>query len=272
MLQDVDEDAVLALGPSYDSAMVPYSAAAAAGTGSLGSAVASLEAALGQHHAGGINGTELAAGGSHGAGDTSSLTNTFYGRAQVLFTAFGYRKIWKRSGAVFETCDLTLPPLEVHTTALWTDLSLRFKRWLDAHCLDFLGGCHGAAHAVMAVLPRFLLADRCDVGTECPSPLQHRARPLRFIIYDAAPGGVGITAAAFIIARTLYRAALQLIEDCPCDDGCPACIFDLHCREFNYVLDKAAAAAVLRYALGLSLEGVGATGCSRTRELCNGAE
>lgn len=258
--QDVDEDAMLALGPSYDSAIVPYGAA-----GGLSSAVASLETVLGQHRA--ASGLELAAGGGHGAADASSLTNTFYGRAQVMFYAWGYRKIWKRSGAVFETCDLTLPPLEVHTTALWTDLSMRFKRWLDMHCLDFLGGCHGAAHAVMAVLPRFLLADRCDIGTECPSPLQHRARPLRFIIYDAAAGGVGITAAAFIIARTLYRAALQLIEDCPCDDGCPACIFDLHCREFNYVLDKAAAAAVLRYALGLSLEGVGATGCSRTKML-----
>jgi ATP-dependent helicase YprA (DUF1998 family) len=178
---------------------------------------------------------------------------THFGRAQVMFHAWGYRKVWKRTGEVFEFCELTLPPLEFTTYALWTDLSLELKRWLDARRLDFLGGCHGAAHAVMAVLPLFIMCDRVDLGTECPSPLQHRARPLRFIVYDQQPGGVGICAAAFTIARTIYRAALQLVEDCVCGDGCPSCIHDLHCREFNYVLDKAATKAILRFALGMSL-------------------
>jgi ATP-dependent helicase YprA (DUF1998 family) len=210
---------------------------------------------------------EASGSGAGGGGVSSDLTSdsiagatlgplcrgTHFGRAQVMFHAWGYRKVWKRTGEVFEFCELTLPPLEFTTYALWTDLSLELKRWLDARRLDFLGGCHGAAHAVMAVLPLFIMCDRVDLGTECPSPLQHRARPLRFIVYDQQPGGVGICAAAFTIARSLYRAALQLVEDCACEDGCPSCIHDLHCREFNYVLDKAATKAILRFALGMSL-------------------
>lgn len=71
-------------------------------------------------------------------------------------------------------------------------------------------------------------------GTECPSPLQSRARPLRFVIFDAHAGGVGIAAAAFAQAEAILGAALSLIEECDCDDGCPGCMHDGRCKEFNY--------------------------------------
>jgi DEAD/DEAH box helicase domain-containing protein len=88
------------------------------------------------------------------------------------------------------------------------------------------------------------------VGTECPSPLQRRARPLRFIIYDAKAGGLGICAAAFALARPVLAAALEMVAACGCDDGCPACVHDTACREFNHVIDKQACAIILRAALG----------------------
>lgn len=69
-------------------------------------------------------------------------------------------------------------------------------------------------------------------------------------MYDAHAGGVGIAAAAFRVIEPVYRDALAMIERCECEDGCPACIHDSRCREFNYVLDKAAAIVVLRSALG----------------------
>jgi hypothetical protein len=76
--------------------------------------------------------------------------------------------------------------------AMWTDVQLSVKRSLDTSGLDFLGGCHGAGksiigsvgllivyhtrrtslsfiipagHAVLAVLPQFVLCDRTDIGT-----------------------------------------------------------------------------------------------------------
>lgn len=39
---------------------------------------------------------------------------------------------------------------------------------------DFLAGCHAVGHAIMAVLPLFVMCDRKDLGTECPSPYQSR--------------------------------------------------------------------------------------------------
>ncbi len=168
----------------------------------------------------------------------------------VLTRAPAYSKVWRSTGIAFENVPLQQPPLEFATRALWTDIPLSLKRALDNASMDCLAGCHGAAHAVNEVLPLFVLCGRADVGTECPSPLQRRARPIRFIIYDRQPGGgVGIAAAAFAAAPSIYAAALSLVESCACEDGCPSCIWDSACRGGNHVLDKRAAAAVLRYAL-----------------------
>lgn len=83
-------------------------------------------------------------------------------------SAFGYRKIWRRSGLPFEFVDLVLPPLETSTFGMWSDVPLEAKLYMDAHGWDYLGGCHGAAHAVMAVLPSFILCDRADIGEVAP--------------------------------------------------------------------------------------------------------
>jgi DEAD/DEAH box helicase domain-containing protein len=180
---------------------------------------------------------------------TTQHGHTKFGRVQVIKHAWGFTKIWKRSGLVFETCDLSLPPIEYLTQAIWYDMTLALKSSLDAAGLDFLGGCHGASHAVMSVLPLFVMCDHADLGTECPSPVQIRARPLRFIVYDKHPGGVGIAEAAFKVAGDVMKAALNLVSVCPCDDGCPACIHYMHCAEFNYVLDKRATLAILQAAV-----------------------
>ena len=176
-----------------------------------------------------------------------------YGPAQVSTLIWGYRKIWRRSGLPFENVGLVLPPIAFDTVAIWGDVPLDAKAWMDGVGLDFLGGCHGAGHAVMAVLPLHVRCDRSDLGTECPSPHQHRARPLRFIVYETHPGGVGIASSAFPLLSSILRDALRLVEACPCDDGCPACIQDSSCSEFNTVLDKEATIAVLRVVQGLSL-------------------
>lgn len=173
-----------------------------------------------------------------------------FGRTQVLFSAWGYRKIWKRTGEVFETCALSIPPLEFYTFSVWCDIPLFIKEVLDSSGLCYLGGCHGAGHAIMNILPSFIMGcDRSIIGTECPSPYQVRSRPLRVILYDNVPGGVGIAAAAFSIFPQLLQAALDLVESCECEDGCPQCIWDTSCSEFNVVLDKRATIIILRTAL-----------------------
>ena len=171
------------------------------------------------------------------------------GRVNVVFTATGYQKVRRYSGIPFQFTPLNLPALHLETEGFWVDVPLSVLLELTSRGLDYQGGLHAAGHAVLAVLPLFVKCERCDVGTECASPFSTHARPLRLIIYDRNPGGVGIARAAFEAAGGVLRAALALMEQCQCSHGCMKCIHDGKCAEYNVVLDKAAAIVVLREAL-----------------------
>ena len=43
-------------------------------------------------------------------------------------------------------------------------------------------------------------------------------------IYDAYPGGIGISEPLYRACDTLLNRALELISACPCDNGCPSCV------------------------------------------------
>jgi DEAD/DEAH box helicase domain-containing protein len=44
------------------------------------------------------------------------------------------------------------------------------------------------------------------------------------IIYEQTPAGVGLAEHLFAQRHALLDAALELVQDCPCRDGCPACV------------------------------------------------
>ncbi|KAA0157679.1 hypothetical protein FNF29_00254 [Cafeteria roenbergensis] len=113
---------------------------------------------------------------------TGADGRTHFGRIQCIRRVFGYRKIWKKSGKLLDMCDVDMPPHEFVTHAMWADVPLAVKLYLDAHGMDFIGGCHAASHALVAALPQFVLCDRSDLGMDCANPLAERARPLRVMV------------------------------------------------------------------------------------------
>jgi hypothetical protein len=63
---------------------------------------------------------------------------------------------------------------------------------LQAQGLPFRDGLHAASHALVNVLPLFLLCNASDLGTECDNPYDTRFRPERLLVYDKHPGGIGL--------------------------------------------------------------------------------
>jgi len=72
-------------------------------------------------------------------------------------------------------------------------------------------------------------------------------------------GGIGLARRGFEMIFQLLTSTLELIKACPCENGCPACIYSPKCGSGNKPLDKHAAILILEVLTGaLSLAHVAA--------------
>jgi ATP-dependent helicase YprA (DUF1998 family) len=85
---------------------------------------------------------------------------------------------------------------------------------------------HAAAHALLHALPLHLLCDPADLDTEHVSSLSPLARPARVVLYE--PRECGLARAACAVAPALVRSARELLQQCPCKDGCTECLLGAH--------------------------------------------
>lgn len=88
---------------------------------------------------------------------------------------------------------------------------------------DVAVGLLGAANAIGNIAPLFLMCDARDlsVSSEVRSP--QTGKPTIFL-YDTVPSGVGFAEKLWELHGDLIQAATDLIRDCPCATGCPACV------------------------------------------------
>ncbi|MDD5313353.1 MAG: DEAD/DEAH box helicase [Dehalococcoidia bacterium] len=161
----------------------------------------------------------------------------------------GYRKKKHFTDEVLGEELLDLPPQRFITQAVWFDLPQPAVNMVERGKLDFHGGLHAAEHAAIAILPLFAMCDRNDIGG-VSTPLHADTGKAQIFIYDGYPGGIGIAEKGYQIIEELWAATLKAIEECPCRDGCPACIQSPKCGNNNEPLDKKAAVILLRGLIG----------------------
>jgi DEAD/DEAH box helicase domain-containing protein len=114
-----------------------------------------------------------------------------------------------------------LPPIDFHTTAFWIEWHLQALP--DEARRDLGGGLRGLAHLLSNLAPLFALCDRRDL-VPVPMVAEPRSGDPTLFVYDAYPGGVGLSAKLFQEANALLEAARDRILACPCTDGCPSCV------------------------------------------------
>lgn len=105
----------------------------------------------------------------------------------------GFHRIWCGSGKVFDTVDLFLPDVSFSTQATYLKLPHSVKTKVESLGLPFREGVHGACHAMLNVLPSFVVCNPEDVKTECDNPYNTRYKPERLLLYDSHPGGIGLS-------------------------------------------------------------------------------
>ncbi|MCP5094182.1 MAG: DUF1998 domain-containing protein, partial [Chloroflexi bacterium] len=81
----------------------------------------------------------------------------------------------------------------------------------------------GLAYVFRNLAPLFLMCDPTDIEVvaESRSPLTQAPT---LVVYERVAAGVGFSERLFELHDDLLAAALELVTDCTCRDGCPACI------------------------------------------------
>ncbi len=168
----------------------------------------------------------------------------YLGEVAVTTNVVGFKKKAQFTEEIVGEEPLDLPPITFPTIALWFDLPAEAVSQLVEAELDFAGGLHATEHAAIGILPLFALCDRNDIGG-VSTPLHPDTGRSQVFIYDAYPGGIGIAEKGFAIIKELWQAALNTVNECPCEEGCPSCIQSPKCGNNNKPLDKKAAQVLL---------------------------
>lgn len=172
----------------------------------------------------------------------------------------GYVKKRFVSETVLDEVALVMPELTFQTEAVWfhpcaeltvlptlETLDRIEARWPNSTVLTEAlvpSAIHALEHTLIGLLPLFVLAERQDIGGVSypfyPRPLPSGSGPTIFI-YDGYPGGVGYAKAAARQFPRWVAAACDLLQRCPCEEGCPRCILSPKCGNGNQYLHKQAA-------------------------------
>lgn len=166
------------------------------------------------------------------------------GQISVANQVIAFQKKRVGSDEVMGSEELDLPRQEFITEAMWFTVPPELLSLLG-ELSRLPGAIHALEHALIALLPLFAMCDRWDIGG-LSTPVHAQTEQPTVFVYDGHPGGVGISRQGFERFAEWVRSALDLIKDCPCENGCPSCVQSPKCGNWNEPLDKKAALELLK--------------------------
>jgi len=167
-----------------------------------------------------------------------------FGLVDVTHRVVSYLRRRQPSGEVIEEVRLDLPEQNLTTQAVWWTLGDDQLAETGLLPVDLPGAAHAAEHCSIGLLPLFATCDRWDIGGVSTAHHADTGR-LTVFVYDGHPGGAGISARGFQVARDWLTATRETIRVCDCPDGCPSCVQSPKCGNQNHPLDKAGAVTLL---------------------------
>jgi DEAD/DEAH box helicase domain-containing protein len=161
-----------------------------------------------------------------------------FGDVSVTEQVIAFQRVSISEQEPIDIVALELPEQSFVTQALWYVLPEKLSAALPSEAL--LGSLHATEHGQIAVLPLIAMCDRWDIGGLSTNVHFQTGRSTIFI-YDGHPGGVGITQRGYEQFERLLDDAFRLIDECPCESGCPSCVQSPKCGNLNEPLHKAGA-------------------------------
>ncbi|MHC1592019.1 MAG: DEAD/DEAH box helicase, partial [Candidatus Helarchaeales archaeon] len=169
-----------------------------------------------------------------------------YGELEISIQYYSYRIVEKDMVRGYQ--DLNLPEIRFRTKGFWISIPDEIQDKLLNQNLDLAGGLHGLEHALIGMMPFHVLCDRWDIGG-LSTPFHEDTFSATIFIYDACEGGIGLSEKAFQLFEDILKVTHELVRDCKCELGCPACILSPKCGNENQPMDKKATIEIARYLL-----------------------
>ncbi|KAK1855816.1 DEAD/DEAH box [Colletotrichum chrysophilum] len=192
---------------------------------------------------------------------SGSLSKAFYGTIKIQQNVYGFFKVDKKK-RVLDAVHVDNPPVIRYGKGMWLDIPKKALQILADRRLHIAASIHAAEHAILSLMPNFVISLPGDVRTECKVALKEfakkesqRKRPGRLTFYDAKGGasGSGISTKAFEHIDHLLQQALKRVEECYCESGCIECVASELCKE-NDVMSKAGSQVILKAILNMEID------------------
>jgi DEAD/DEAH box helicase domain-containing protein len=182
--------------------------------------------------------------GSNGTDAEAPPARLGWGEVNVVEKVVGYKKIKFHTHENAGYGDVRLPDIQKHTTSFWLTVERPVVEAMGRAAA--VEGLRGVANALETVTSLALMCDPRDIGRSVgdAAPQPHALaeagsseavrsnRPedddatfcVTAYLFDNVPGGVGLAERMYERATELLERAAELLGECDCPLGCPACV------------------------------------------------
>ncbi len=119
--------------------------------------------------------------------------------------------------------EIHLPEQTMHTTGYWIEFPQGIEEQFQIERGELGEALHALAHTLRQVAPVQVLCDPTDLRAQAMLRAPESEKPTVFL-YESLPGGVGFSEKLLAHHRRLFEAAVSLLSECSCKEGCPSCV------------------------------------------------
>jgi DEAD/DEAH box helicase domain-containing protein len=156
--------------------------------------------------------------------DSSKPVLRCSGEVSVSSLVTMFKKIKLHTHENIGSGPVTLPELEMHTTAYWVSLPEEISGMSQS---DVQNGLLGISNVLANASPIYLMCDPGDIRVVHQVRSTFTQRPTIYI-YDSYPGGVGFSDKLYELHEELFTTAVDMVMHCSCEEGCPSCVGPLN--------------------------------------------
>ena len=150
-----------------------------------------------------------------------------HGDVRVNTQVVGFKKIRFYTLENVGAGNLSMPEREMQTTSFWLHFPETFlARFPDLTPTEKQNGLTGLANVLRTVAALLLMCDPRDLGIAITENISKGVKSFEpdLFLFDSYPGGIGQSQPLFKLTPKLLAGALEVLQSCACEAGCPACV------------------------------------------------